>query len=399
MSLSSIHSDPIIINVNEQFPDYNKYQSECEKHKPTITESNGMPVYVQATYKVSNDTDNWRCKSYYSSNNIDNLDYQPSDDKWACCKYTMMAQSGTPEEIFIPRQMKDKNKDVLSVYKLESQLKENKNKLQEVEVNLRAEREHNNKCTNICGDRTAYINDAPRLNPLTEYNNFSYKPSTCNEPKGSYATQLDTNFNVNKNPIYEPPIFSTDAQSLICCGLDDNNKVWIPKSVFQGGSLPKKDISGFISKSDIKQCKSSLATITKLETSQKEYVDKINNITSQLVKIGKKVSAGTDTYDACYNYLEKTIDYTALYNDLNSENIKIKNMLDAINKIDAGTKISEEGMVADIYQYIIYSILSVLLIGICVLLLVPALQKLVGIDISAMVKKQKIALKTKFGKQ
>ena len=110
-----------------------------------------------------------------------------------------------------------------------------------------------------------------------------------------------------------------------------------------------------------------------------------------MVSIGDKVSAGSEIHDACYNYLQHNTDYTKLYEELNKENVKIKTMLDKIHELEAGSKISKEGIISEIYQYVVYLISMVLLIGICVLLLSPALQKL-GINFKEMAAKQKILL-------
>lgn len=391
------HRDPKIININADKPEYDDFQKNCNTHKPD--NPGNVPIYIQATNIPVNDRNSgveFQCDSFYDGQ-VYNLDYQPwkegSRDDWACCAYNLTSNLGNQETLFLPKSMKGSNKNILSIYTLESKLREYKNKLIEIDQNLKDARDNINTCENLCGNRSMHINDIPILNPLTTNNNHSYKPATCNETKGATATQLNMTFNINDNSLYTVPTLSTNPKSLVCCGMTKDKTFWIPKSVLGSNSRPNNPIPGFLTQDDIDKCTDEPSKIIMLENSQKEYIDKINNVTTQLVTIGESVAAGTTVYDSCYNHLEDTIDYAQMYHSLNEENLKIKAMIDNIRKIESGAKIEEQSIVSEIYQYIIYVILSVLLVGVCAILLIPAFQKKLGINIKDMVNTQKNALK------
>ena len=401
MVKSSVHIDPKIINLNIEKPGYQAIQEKCEKSDDVILNSGtGVPLYVQATKIPSNDeVYNWQCSSMYDGP-VFNLQYQPIQDNentdWACCGYKLTTDPGKQHVLFLPKSMKKESKDILSIYELEAQLVTHKNKLKEIESNLKNARDGDNSCTNMCGNRELYIEKPPVLNPLTEQNTSSFKPTVCTENKGYYGSQISGINNNQNKQLYTNDIIG--QQTLICCGKNDQEKYWIPLSKIGGNNYPTNPITGFITKDDIERCKNGTKRIAELEKKQKEELDKINIIISQLVSIGDKVSAGSETYDACYNYLQHNTDYTKLYEELNKENVKIKTMLDKIHELEAGSKISKEGIISEIYQYVVYLISMVLLIGICVLLLSPALQKKLGINFKEMAAKQKNSFMQMFKK-
>lgn len=397
----TIHRDPKIININADKPKYDDFQKQCSANKPD--NPGNIPIYIQATKIPSKDNKaNWKCNSLYDGAVYD-LKYQPwkesSRDDWACCAYNLTSNSGKQEVLFLPKSMRGSDKNILSVYTLEAKLIGYKKTLKEIEVNLKDARDSDNSCTNLCGDRKLHINDIPILNPLNEGNNYSYKPTRCSDPKGSTATQLNHAFNINNNYLYNISTLSTDPKSLVCCGKTEEETYWIPTSKLGNNTSPTTPIPGFFTKTDIKQCSSVTSTISKLEFKQKSYIEKINAITSQLVKIGKTVGDESDVYDSCNNYIQSSVNYTDIYTNLTHENKKIRTLMDDIRKIEVGTNIDKLGIDAGIYHYVIYLILSLLLVSICAILLIPALQKMLGINIKEMVNVQKNALKRRMGRK
>ena len=78
------------------------------------------------------------------------------------------------------------------------------------------------------GNHELYIEKPPVLNPLTDQNTSSFKPTVCTENKGYYGSQISGINNNQNKQLYTNDIIG--QQTLICCGKNDQEKYWIPLS-------------------------------------------------------------------------------------------------------------------------------------------------------------------------